>query len=1220
MDNEATVGFESMDDGTRIYLIVTISQYILSVIARLVLFKKIGIKWWKAIIPLYSEALAYRTVGMSGWWIFSQIPRIIITASGLKLPVWLTGLAWILDYGVDFVFAHKFTSSFHKKWLVWILTLFMPDIMMIVAGCSSKFKYDEHYNRIKYHKVGDEFVKNEDVKAAKQKLQEAQRKFEIEQVLAEPALPEKQNFLRKITDGIVKHHKAVLAVMVILALGSAFLATKVNINKDLTKYMPESSETSQGLNIMYSEYEEVLALPLTVMVEDLNAEERATEREYLANLEGVKSLTFEENEEYVRDNQTRFELTVKGKADGENAKRVYDEVKKHYSDLGKNLKLRGEVAMMNTPPLALWVVGIAVLSALVILIIMSESYVEPVLYLASIGLAVMLNMGTNAFLPSVSQVTNSITAVLQLALSMDYSIMLATEFHREKMKGKDKITAMKSALAKSFTAISASSVTTIVGMLVLIMLSFTIGRDLGIVLAKGVLFCLISIFTVLPALLIIFDGLVEKTRKRPFAPKLDLLGEVSYSIRKFSIPIFLVIMVGSFVLQMQVGNLYTNTDSEAIDAVFGPYNQTVVLYDRKDDEKLAEFCHKMDTLEETKRVLCYGNTINEPEHADELLGKFASLGTKVDLSENLIRFLYYHYYDPEETHRITLNQMVEFLKRDDEMLGKFITPEIRNELDRLSLFTNVELANTWRGAWEISQVLNVSWDNMKDLLVLYDARWDRGEQMTVSELTTFVRENILANPKYAQMVPEGIAEKLDLLDLLVKVAAEFDPADFNELDGSINISTSDIVELLEALEVEEAEREKIVTMLAQGRYVLRAAVNGTGLTASDLAENLGVDASSARLIYAMHAQEYGRGTNGMSLSNMIYFLRDYVMNSKFASRLSAEQSTMINAIATIMDENENTQDGAGLYRLLAPLSNKITQDKLELLTIYEGATNNFSSDLTMTVEQVVMYLNDTILQDSRLAELINEQMSQKIIAAKDKIIDAKKQLISENYGRVVILTDLPAEGEKTLEFVRATKEDLATNYQTDNAVYMIGNSAMAYEMSQSFTRESYIITAITALAIYIVVAISFKSWSIPLVLVLMIQTAVWITMTITGFTDGNIYFLALIIVQSLLMGATIDYAIMYTEQYVAARKNGTDVRDSVRLAYNKSIQPILTSAGVLTLVTAIVGNFAGGTAAKICKSISDGTFFSTLLILLMLPAIIAALDKIIVRQKNRRSR
>ena len=176
---------------------------------------------------------------------------------------------------------------------------------------------------------------------------------------------------------------------------------------------------------------------------------------------------------------------------------------------------------------------------------------------------------------------------------------------------------------------------------------------------------------------------------------------------------------------------------------------------------------------------------------------------------------------------------------------------------------------------------------------------------------------------------------------------------------------------------------------------------------------------------------------------------------------------------------------------------------------------------------------------------------------------------------------------------------------------------MAYEMSLTFGDELNFITLITMIAIFIVVALSFKSFLIPLILVLTIQTAVYLNMAYLSLTGQSTLFLAIIIVQSILMGATIDYAILFTSYYLEQRNYfKLGVKDALMASYNKSIHSILTSASILILVTMIVGNFTTAIASKICQSISGGALVSTLIILLLLPAMLATLDRFIVKRKK----
>jgi predicted RND superfamily exporter protein len=175
-------------------------------------------------------------------------------------------------------------------------------------------------------------------------------------------------------------------------------------------------------------------------------------------------------------------------------------------------------------------------------------------------------------------------------------------------------------------------------------------------------------------------------------------------------------------------------------------------------------------------------------------------------------------------------------------------------------------------------------------------------------------------------------------------------------------------------------------------------------------------------------------------------------------------------------------------------------------------------------------------------------------------------------------------------------------------------------MSQSFGAELDFITVVTMLSIFAVVIFTFKSVLISMLPVLVIQCAVYGVMAYLSLTGSSIYFIALIIVQAILMGATIDYAILYTSYYLEHRKKNIGMKQALIDSYNKALPTIITSASVLVIVTYIVGSFdkqGSAIAAKICVTISEGTLCSAILILLILPALLASCDKIILRRKNK---
>ena len=280
--------------------------------------------------------------------------------------------------------------------------------------------------------------------------------------------------------------------------------------------------------------------------------------------------------------------------------------------------------------------------------------------------------------------------------------------------------------------------------------------------------------------------------------------------------------------------------------------------------------------------------------------------------------------------------------------------------------------------------------------------------------------------------------------------------------------------------------------------------------------------------------------------------------------------------------------------------------------IYYGSENDYNENWTLTVEEFVNYLNDEILTDKRFDDFIDNDTKNNIIDAKVTVKDAKDMLVGKNYSRIVLNTKYESENNETFKFMDKITKDLNLNKNKD--IYLVGNTPMAYEMNKTFNNELNFITILTIIFIFIIVLFTFKSFLIPAILVILIQTAVYITMGILSFESGTVYFIALLIVQSILMGATIDYAILYTSYYIESRKN-MDIKKSIINAYNNSIHTILTSGSILSLVTLVIGHFGSATASKICITISQGTICSTVLILLILPEIISSMDKFIIKNK-----
>ena len=585
--------------------------------------------------------------------------------------------------------------------------------------------------------------------------------------------------MKKISDFIVEKRYFVLVIMLILMVISLFMSSKVKINYDMTNYLPSDSETRIGLDIMDKEFDDANSSTLNIKVIDINEDEALDSYNYLKDIDNV-SVTYD-----AHDNEALYYITLDNKAESKEAAKLYDLVKDHFKN--KIEITAGTISDHNSSVLPFYVIVIAVVSALIILIIMCESYIEPFLFLISILIAVALNAGTNIIFDSVSNITNSISAILQMALSMDYSIMLMNRYRQERSKEKDKVKAMKEALFNAFKAISSSSITTIVGLIALVFMTFTIGRDLGFVLAKGVLFSLISIFTCLPCLILMCDKLIFKTKKKSLNIKMKYVSKFAYAFRHASIITFVIVLVGSFLLKGNLGILFTSTGSKEDDEIFASNNQIAIVYPNSMEEKIHDYCKKLEDNNHIDEVLCYGNTINEDLTYSELKTRLEDYDVKTDVSDSVYPLLYYYYYKPNDNSKIELNTLLSFIINSDDEL---VEPDIKDKLKDLTSFTNHNEIKKIRTSKELATKLGVNETTINNLFTYYNSK-HLSTKLTLSEFISYMNNDILTNKEYSKMIDESTKDNLKLINnyldkkMLTKKISSTEMAKIFNLDPNI---------------------------------------------------------------------------------------------------------------------------------------------------------------------------------------------------------------------------------------------------------------------------------------------------------------------------------------------------------------------------------------------------------------------------------------------------
>ena len=885
--------------------------------------------------------------------------------------------------------------------------------------------------------------------------------------------------MQKAASWIVQKRTLVLIVMLILTAICAVLTPMVQINSDMTKYLPDDSAMRKGMSLMNEEFAETeQSSTIRLMLKGLTDAQKAEILQELKDIPNVSSVTYEQDSaDYNKDDYTLYVLSTAYGYKTKEEKAIESTLTAQYA--AYNAKVANDDTSSPEIPVTVYVAAFAII--LIVLFIACESYLEPLLFLITIGIAVVLNLGTNIIFGEVSDVTAGVAAILQLALSMDYSIILMNRYRQELRTTDDRIQAMEKALSASFSAITGSALTTIVGLLMLLFMSFKIGQDIGLVLAKGVTFSMVCVFTVLPALILAFHKGIEKTLKhrrvRTSAKKtlLEVLGDFSFKHRTVIAVCFVLLFVGGYFLQRQTATVYTLTDVDTVAEVFPVDNQLVLLYENEDENAIAALADELSENASVRSVTGYPNTLGKAYTAEEMAAAFSAMSEDMTVPAEAFRLIYYAYAHQNETQTMTLSAFVSFV------------------------------------------------------------------------------ETLTENPLLSEYTDTDMLSQLSFLKAL-------------------------------------ADKETIETPM----------------TASAMAQQLGMNSMQLTQLYKIRFGDNYSQDSTMSIREFAVFMTDTVLNNKVLSAMFDENTkASLQTMRAVTDAV--VSDTALTAQETAALLNGADEGIIGLAYLYQAAETQGDSAQTMTISEVMSYIVDDLLNDARFASVLNDSLRAQAADAAEQLQAAEKQLKGEHYSRLIITTTLPTESTETSAFITALREkcesDLSGEY------YLIGTSAMVDEMEQGFDRELLVITLLTALSIFIVVAFTFRSLVIPVLLVLIVQCGVFITVSAIGVFGGSMYYLALLIVECILMGATIDYGILYTTYYREMRQK-MEVKDALVAAYRGSIHTVLTSGSIMVLITALVGPLFGNpTIEAIVRTLAVGCLSAILLILLILPGLLALFDK-----------
>lgn len=746
----------------------------------------------------------------------------------------------------------------------------------------------------------------------------------------------KQTPIEKLAALIVDKRKAFYLFYIIAGIFCAVSMNWTKVNNDITSYLPDSSETRVGLDLMNEQF--ITYGSGSIMLENITFEKAQEVASELEKIDGVTTVKVEDNSDSYKNGSALLSVTFDGEESDEISKKAMNEIKERLESYDEYINSAVGNSSSETIAAEMQVVIVIVLVIIIaVLFFTSHTYMEIPVLLMTFGMAALLNMGTNFIFGEISFVSNSIAVVLQLALAIDYAIILCNRYTEERatMDARD---AVVTALSKAIPEISSSCLTTLSGMVAMMLMQFKLGFDLGIVLCKAIFFSIFVVFTLMPGLLMSFSPLIDKTHHRNFVPNITAVGKFDVKTKYVIPPLFAVVLVAGFILSNQTNYVYGYS--------------TLSTY-TKNTAQIAE------------------------ERIDEEFG-----------SNNLV----------------------------------------------------------------------------------------------------------------VVMVPAGNYDKehklLERMEKMPQVDSAMGLANIEAMDG----------------------------------YVLTDA-----LTPRQFAELTDMDIEVVRLAYAAYAadkEDYGQ-----------------IVGSVTGSAITNYSVPLIDMFTFIYNEKE-----AGYVTLDDELNDKI-------------------DDLHKQLE------------------------------------DAKKQLGTEEYSRMLLYTNVPEEGTQTFEFLDELHEVVREYYPEGS--YIVGDSTSDYDLSNVFSTDNLMVSILSFLFVLVILVFTFKSAGLPVLLLAIIQGAVWINFSVPVVTHTNIFFLSYLIVSSIQMGANIDYAIVISSRYTELKKT-MSIKDAMIETLNQAFPTIITSGAILAIAGLLIGFLSSDVAiSSVGICLGRGTLISIFLVMFVLPQILLLGDTII---------
>nr|WP_306982685.1 MMPL family transporter [Alkalicoccobacillus murimartini] len=431
---------------------------------------------------------------------------------------------------------------------------------------------------------------------------------------------------------IIGHKKAVVLVFAVLTMISIVAQFFVSINYNMVEYLPDEAPSSIGLELMESEF--TSDMPNTnVMIQDVSVQEALEYKESLESIQGVTSVSWLDDvmdtripleiadtatvESYYKDRNALFSLSIESGAEVAATEEIYELIGEDNAASGEAVNTATSQNMTSTE--TIYAASLLVPIIIIILVVSTKSWIEPLFFLTAIGVSILINLGTNIFLGEISFVTQSVAPILQLAVSLDYAIFLLHRFSDELKTEQTPEKAMAKAMKASFPVIFTSALTTFFGFMSLMLMDFGVGADLGLNLVKGIVLSFISVVVFLPALTLWGYKWMEKTQHKSLIPDFTGIGGKLLKLKIPALIIVFTLIAPSFLAQGSTSFTYglgdlpedtrTGADAIKIDEVFGQSTPIVVLVPNDDLAKEEELAQEIEGLPYVDSVMSYATAI-----------------------------------------------------------------------------------------------------------------------------------------------------------------------------------------------------------------------------------------------------------------------------------------------------------------------------------------------------------------------------------------------------------------------------------------------------------------------------------------------------------------------------------------------------------------------------------------------------------------------------------